>query len=126
MGKLLSGRYGSESEAESMQITLRECNQKLGMKPTDFVSEGKPKFFEKAFGASGKYLIFLMDTRDVQDNPIWKFGYYLLPLEAKDILVALEKHKGGSVHAGQALPIQWEVEPEAAPDIVEKALKWGR
>ncbi len=126
MGKLLSGRYGSEPDAESISLSLRECNQKLNLKPSDFVSEGPPKFFEKAFGALGRYLLFLADEGDVKDSPIWKIGYYLLPLEAKDVLAALEKHKGGAADGGSVLPIEWETEPEASPHIKMKAMKWGK
>ena len=91
MGKLLSGRYGSQPDAESIALSLRDCNQKLNLKPSDFVSEGHPKFFEKAFGAAGRYLLFFAEDDDVQGNPIWRRGYYLLPLEAKDVLAALDE-----------------------------------
>jgi hypothetical protein len=126
MGKLLSGRYGSEPDAESIAISLRECNQKLNLKPSDFVSEGAPKFFEKAFGASGRYLLFLADGEDVKDNPIWKAGYYLLPLEAKDVLAALEKRKGAVASDAKVLPIEWESDEEAPTEIKMKAMDWGK
>jgi hypothetical protein len=125
MGKLLSGRYGSEPDAESISLSLRECNQKLNLKPSDFVSEGAPKFFEKAFGASGRYLLFLAGVDDVKENPIWKAGYYLLPLEAKDVLAALEKRKI-TAEGARVLPIEWEVQPEGSPEIIEKAMQWGK
>src|SRR5258706_11359573 len=108
MGKLLSGRYGAEPDAESIALTLKECNQKLNLKPSDFVSEGPPKFFEKAFGAAGRYLLYLADEEDVRGSPIWKRGYYLLPLAAKDVLSALEKHKSVSADPAKALPVEWE------------------
>jgi hypothetical protein len=126
MGKLLSGRYGSEPDAESISISLKECNQKLNLKPSDFVSEGPPKFFEKAFGASGRYLLFLADAADAKDSPIWKIGYYLLPLEAKDVLSALEKHKGGATDGRSILPIEWEAESEASVEMKRKAMDWAR
>src|SRR5882672_5076875 len=127
MGKLLSGRYGSEPDAVSISISLRECNQKLNLKPSDFVSEGAPTFFEKAFGASGRYLLFLADREDVKDNPIWKVGYYLLPLEAKDVLAALQKRKGAVVGDAFVLPIEWESDEQEAPtEIKMKAMEWGK
>src|ERR1039457_4825385 len=126
MGKLLTGHYGSDPDAESIALTLKECNQKLNLKPSDFVSEGPPKFFEKAFGASGRYLLFLAAAEDVQDNPIWKTGYYLLPLEAKDVLAALSRHKGGAKVAGEVLPIEWEKVTEAPTELQGKAMAWAQ
>jgi len=126
MGKLLSGRYGFEPDAESIPLTLKECSQKLNLKPSDFVSDGPPTFFEKAFGASGRYLLFLADAVDVKDSPVWKTGYYLLPLEAKDVLAALEKHKGGAAGGEKVLPIEWEADSDAPNEIKEKAMKWGK
>ena len=125
MGKLLSGHYGSEPDAESIALSLRECSQKLNLRPSDFVSEGPPKFFEKAFGASGRYLLFLTDPDDIQGSPVWKPGYYLLPLEAKDVLSALEKHKTGRSVADKVLPIEWETETNASPEIKKKAMDWA-
>jgi hypothetical protein len=125
MGKLLSGRYGAEPDAESIALSLKECNQKLNLKPSDFVSEGPPKFFEKAFGASGRYLLFLADAEDIQGNPIWKTGYYLLPLEAKDVLSALERHKNAGSPGQTVLPIEWDRESTAPEDIKEKAMEWA-
>src|SRR5882724_5390358 len=117
MGKLLSGRYGAEPDAESIELSLKECNQKLNLKPSDFVSEGSPKFFEKAFGAAGRYLLYLAEEKDVRGSPIWKMGYYLLPLEAKDVLSALEKHKGVASEGRTVLPIEWETESNASEPI---------
>ena len=125
MGKLLSGRYGSEPDAESIPLSLKECNQKLNLKPSDFVSEGPPKFFEKAFGAAGRYLLFLVGPDEVQDNPIWKPGYYLLPLEAKEVLSALEKRRSAASDRGRVLPIDWESEPEAPEIMKKKAMEWA-
>ena|ERR1700687_2949455 len=126
MGKLLSGRYGSEPDAESVTLTLKECNQKLNLKPSDLVSEGPPKFFEKAFGASGHYLLFLADASDVKDSPIWKVGYYLLPLEAKDVLAALDKRKVSATDGRTVLPIEWETEAVVPEAIKGKAMEWGK
>jgi len=126
MGKLLSGRYGSPPDAESITLTLKECSQKLSMKPSDFVSAGEPKFFEKAFGAAGRYLLFLANEEDVKDSQVWKAGYYLLPLESKDVLSALEKHKTSGGDDRPVLPIQWEEESGASPEIKKRAMEWGR
>lgn len=128
MGKLLSGRYGHEPNAESVALTLKECNQKLNLKPSDFVSEGPPAFFKKSFGSFGKYLLFLVDPEEVADNPIWRPGYYLLPLSAADVLEALERHKHAGLAAGDKLPIEWEVDEEQAepPTLIkDRALKWA-
>jgi hypothetical protein len=126
MGKLLTGRYGSPPDAESIPITLTQCNQKLNLKPSDFVSSGPPKFFEKRFGSSARYLLFLLEADEVKDNGIWKPGYYLLPLEAKDVLSAIENRRAGAADA-TVLPIEWEEEPKDAPEAMrEKALAWGK
>src|SRR5882724_9510019 len=120
MGKLLSGHYGSKPDAESVTISLRECNQQLNMKPSDFVSEGAPTFFEKAFGAAGRYLLFQADPDDIQGNPIWKVGYYLLPLEAKEVLAALQKTRKRGDEENTVLPIEWETMVDAPEEIKKK------
>lgn len=122
MGKLLTGRWGEPPEAESVPISLKDCNQKLGMKPSDFVSAGTPTFFEKKHGAAGRYLVFLSDADEVAGSPLWKSGYYLLPIEAIDVLKAL---KGLRVdNAGKILPVQVESD-ETPPAHVQEALdKW--
>jgi len=125
MGKLLSGHYGSKPEAESIPITLKECSQKLNMKPSDFVSAGPPKFFVKAFGAGGRYLLFLADADEVAGSAIWKFGYYLLPLDAKDVLEALSKHKGRGPADSRIMPVEWETETDAPEPVKQRALKWA-
>ena len=125
MGKLLSGHYGDVPEAESIPLSLKECSQKLNLKPSDLVSEGPPKFFEKDFGAGGRYLLFQTDPADVKDSPVWKSGYYLLPLEAKDVLAALEKHRGGAFEGQRILPIEWETESNAPAAIQEIAMAWA-
>ena len=125
MGKLLSGHYGSEPDAESVTLSLRDCNQKLNLKPSDFVSEGPPKFFEKAFGAAGRYLLFLTDQGDIEGSPIWKAGYYLLPLNAKDVLSALERKKSAADEDRPVLPIEWEGTTTAPEEIKKKAMEWA-
>lgn len=127
MGKLLSGRYGSKPEAESIAISLTECHQKLNLKPSDFVSEGPPKFFEASFGSSARYLLFLTDPDDIKESRIWRTGYYLLPLDAKDVLAAIEKRKPNAAREeGAVLSIEWEEDPASAPEpIRDKALAWG-
>lgn len=107
MGKLLSGRYGSKPEAESVPITLVECNRKLNLKPSDFVSEGPPKFFEKSFGSSAHYLLFLAEPDDIKESRIWKSGYYLLPLILEDMLSAIEKKRSpASTEERGVLPLK--------------------
>src|SRR5689334_23200639 len=108
MGKLLSGHYGSPPEAESIAITLAECNQKLNLKPSDFVSSGPPKFFEKNFGSSTRYLLFLLEASEIKESHVWKPGYYLLPLDAKDVLSAIEQRRTGAPGSENVLPIEWE------------------
>ncbi len=126
MGKLLSGRYGSKPQAESFSLSLTECAQKLNLKPSDFVSEGPPQFFEKSFGSSSHYLLFYVSSEDVKDKPIWKTGYYLLPLEAKEVLAAIERRRRGASEEENLLPLEWEEEAEAPPPIKDKAMAWGR
>jgi len=126
MGKLLSGHYGAPPESESIPLSLKECNQKLSLKPSDFVSEGAPKFFDKDFGASGRYLLFQTDDHDLKGASAWRPGYYLLPLEAKDVLSALKKHRGGQADETRVLPIELEASPETPRDIQHQALEWGK
>src|SRR5438477_548985 len=90
MGKLFVGHYGQPPSAESL-VALRDCHQRLGLKPTDFVSEEPPDFYKKARGATGKYLVFQIEASEVANNAFWKPGYYLLPLEAADVLEAFER-----------------------------------
>jgi hypothetical protein len=125
MGKLLSGKYGSVPDAESIPLSLKECNQKLNLKPSDLVSEGPPTFFEKSYGAGGRYLLFLADESDVRESSVWKPGYYLLPLNAKDVLAALEKRKEGGSDERPVLPVEWETEVDAPMQIKLKAQAWA-
>ncbi len=76
MGKLLSGRYGASPDAESMTLSLSECSQKLNMKPSDFVSVGPPKFFEKNYGTAGRYLLFQAEPSDIKESAVWKAGFW--------------------------------------------------
>jgi hypothetical protein len=126
MGKLLSGHYGDDPEAESMcSISLAECHQKLSMKPSDFVSAGAPDFFNKSYGAKGRYLLFLLEPSEVNNNPIWKAGYYLLPLEAMDVLKALDKNKKGGPDV-VPLPVRLKGTDNAPEDILKRATTWGK
>ena len=125
MGKLLSGRYGALPDAQSETLTLRECNQKLGLTPSDFVSVGEPKFFKKAFGAGGRYLLFLLEADEIKDSAVWKPGYYLLPIEAKNVLAALGRHKGDKPNQGAVLPIEWDDEDQAPAAVKERAMRWA-
>ncbi|MFA5975075.1 MAG: hypothetical protein WC859_02805 [Elusimicrobiota bacterium] len=124
MGKLLSGHYGHSPEAEAVDISLRECNQKLGLKPNDFVSEGQPKFFEKSYGTKSRYLLFLLEAAEIEGNAIWKPGYYLLPLEAADVLKALD-HKRGNVGDGSILPIEIRTSERPPDGVLARARRWA-
>ena len=123
MGKLLMGHYGRPPEAESVSITLRDCHQKLGLKPSDFVSEEDPSFFKKSHGAMGKYLVFQMDAKEIKDAAVWRPGFYLLPLEAVDVLKAFSKQD--IVRAGSSKRFA-ELECKEPPpaDILERANRW--
>lgn len=124
MGKLLTGHYGEAPEAESMAFSLTDCHQRLGLKPSDFVSEGPPDFFNKNYGAKGRYLIFQTDTDEIASNPAWRSGYYLLPIEAADVLEALAKRRLGGT-AERHLPIQLEAKVMPPEAIVAKAQQWA-
>ncbi len=127
MGKLLSGHYGRPPEAESVPLSLTDAGVKLGLKPSDFVSQGAPTFFEKAFGTSGRYLLFLADDSEVKDSPVWKSGYYLLPLSAADVLEVLEKNKRSSaMPVGPGLlPVRSDEDAEKPPlDVQGRLDEW--
>ncbi len=125
MGVLLSGHYGQSPEAESGRLSLQECAQRLGMKPSDFVSAGDPTFFEKTFGGKGRYLLFKAEPAEVQGSPVWKQGYYLLPLDAIDVLSAFPK-KGGAVQTGhRVLPYKIESKETVPPEVLARAKKWA-
>jgi hypothetical protein len=126
MGILLSGRYGHPPEAESGRISLSDCVLRLGLKPSDFISQGEPVFFEKAFGTRSRYLLFKTESGEAEGQAAWKSGYYLLPLEAAEVLAMLEKNKQGILSATtQKLP--YEIESEKAPpaDVLERTQRWA-
>lgn len=126
MGVLYSGHYGRPPEAESGRLTLQECVQRLNLKPTDFVSAGEPAFFEKSFGTHGRYMLFKVAEEDVLGSPVWKAGYYLLPLDAADVLSALEKRRTGSVRStGEKLPYEVESPADAPEALVARARQWA-
>jgi len=126
MGKLLMGRYGEEPQAEStLPISLRECHQRLSLKPTDYISAGAPDFFNRAYGAKGRYLVFLVEPSEAQGNAIWRPGYYLLPLEAADVLRAFDKNKRGPSE-GRALPVEIESKDAVPPEIMALAQRWAQ
>jgi len=123
LGKLLSGRYGEPPRAESVPLSLKDCSQRLGLKPSDFISQGEPNFFKKSFGAGGRYLIFLVEETDVQSSPVWKAGYYLLPLEAADVLKVFLPEK--EPNAGPALPVRVETKGVPPEIIADRAKRWA-
>lgn len=127
MGKLLSGHYGRPPEAESMaEISLRECNQKLGLKPSDFVSEGPPAFFKKAYGTRSRYLLFLLDVSETPGNKIWRPGYYLLPLNAVDVLKALDATRKTVVGTIGLMPIELRTKETLPDDVLARAQHWAQ
>lgn len=124
MAKLLTGKYGEEPEAESIEVPLKDCHQRLSMKPSDFVSEGPPRFFRHSFEAGGRYLVCLVSEAEIAGNPIWKPGYYLLPLKAVDALKLFQK--GGPALAGQRiLPVTVESRAEVPPQVMDRARRWA-
>ena len=128
MGKLLAGRYGSAPDAESGTLTLRECSQMLGLKPSDFVSGGAPAFFEKTFGAKGRYLLFLVEPEETAGSPIWKPGYYLLPLDAADVLETLNRSRSrtDSLDGGsRRLPVDITFKQEPPALVLDRAKQWA-
>jgi hypothetical protein len=127
MGKLLTGRYGSPPDAESTKsIPLSDCNQKLGLKPSDFVSQDDPDFFRKSFGTHGHYLVLQLEPEELKGNPIWKPGYYLLPLGAIDVLKAFEKDRQAPAPAStDRLPLQIEAKATPTDDVLVRAKQWA-
>jgi hypothetical protein len=125
MGKLLIGHFGEPPQAESIAITLRDCHQRLGLKPSDFVSSEEPDFFKKARRAVGKYLVFQADLNEVKEAAVWKAGYYLLPLSATDVLNLFNKQEitrgGGAVRR----PMEVESKETPPPDVMERASRWA-
>jgi hypothetical protein len=124
VGKLLTGRYGEAPEAESATLTVMECHQRLSLKPSDYVSEGAPDFFNKSYSAKGRYLVFQVDATEVQGNPVWKPGYYLLPIEAAAVLEALSKRRTAG-NSERALPVQLESKETPPEQIAALARNWA-
>ncbi len=123
MGKLLTGRYGEMPEAESaMSLTLSDCRTRLSLKPTDHVSVGEPDFFRKTFGTKGRYLVFQVPASEVQSNPVWKEGYYLLPMEAAEVLRVFQRNQGPSGSTGaRVLPVTIDSKDSPAEDVMARA-----
>jgi hypothetical protein len=57
---------------------------------------------------------------------VWKPGYYLLPLEAADVLKVLEKNREAAYAAGdrRALPIRMEVQENPPPGVQKRLDAW--
>ncbi len=127
MGKLLSGHYGKPPEAESIPISLMDCQQKLGLKPSDFVSEGPPRIFEKAFGSRGRYLVFQVEDGEIAGSPVWKRGFYLLPIDAVDVLQAFDLNRRGISFDSSpqaALPVHTETATAPPPEVQGQMDAW--
>jgi hypothetical protein len=124
MGKLLIGHFGRPPEAESVTLTLSECHQRLGLKPSDFVSSDAPPFFHKSKGAKGKYLVFELEVKEVQDMAVWRPGYYLLPLEAADVLKAFSKQEAARRGSGKR-PYDIVFKKQPPEDVLDRAQRWA-
>ncbi len=125
MGKLLVGHYGGPPEAESIVISLKECHQRLGLKPSDFVSPEEPNFFRKQHRAVGKYLVFYAEPKEVSEAAVWQTGYYLLPLDAADALKVFDKNKIIQGGGGQQRPIEIECKTAVPDDVMKRAQRWN-
>lgn len=125
MGKLLIGRFGQEPDAESLTITLRDCHQRLGLRPSDFISSTPPDLFKEAHGAKGKYLVFKMDAEEIGGNVMWRDGYYLLPLEAADVLKVFQKVNLSTAAGGRIRPMDVEFKVQPTADVLERARRWA-
>jgi hypothetical protein len=125
MGKLLVGHYGQPPEAESISLTLKDCHQRLSLKPTDFVSAEEPDFFKKARHATGKYVVFQADLTDVREAAVWKVGYYLLPLGVPEVLRMFNKQDVARAGGGNRRPMEVESKDTPPPDVLERAQRWG-
>jgi hypothetical protein len=124
MGKLLIGHFGHSPEAESVSIALRDCHQRLGLKPSDFVSTEPPTFFKKAHGAVGRYLVFQLDIEEIKEAAVWRPGYYLLPLDALDVMKAFGKQALTSDPAA-IRPVELECEVQPPVDVLKRAHHWA-
>jgi hypothetical protein len=125
MGKILVGRFGQPPEAESIPISLRDCHQRLGMKPTDFISAEPPSFFEKKVkGAMGRYVVFQAEVTETKDVAVWQTGYYLLPLDAVDVLKAFNRQdviRGGG---GTVRPFKIESKKPLTDAVSQWVPQW--
>jgi hypothetical protein len=124
MGKLLVGHFGKKPDAESTTISLSDCHQRLGLKPSDFVSSDPPPFFKHTHGAKGRYLVFELDKKEIGDAAVWRQGYYLLPLEAADVLQAFGKMKRDKTDF-EKRPVEVEFKAEPPSDVLERATQWA-
>ena len=122
MGKLLIGRYGEEPSAESIPMSLKDCHLKLGLRPTNYVSEGEPDFFNESDGAFGKYLVFKADAEDMT-GPLWKPGYYLLPVDPGQALNLL-KGVDRTPLSGRRRPVQLQAPEDVPPEVLTRAKAW--
>jgi hypothetical protein len=123
VGKLYTGHYGKRPSAEAVAITLRECHQKLGLMPSDFVSTDPPDFFRKRHGTGGKYLVFELEAKEI-DNAVWRPGFYLLPLEAEDVLKAFSKGKPVGVSRAKK-PVELQAKKAPPAFVLERAGRWA-
>jgi hypothetical protein len=128
VGKLLTGHYGEPPEAESTVISLNDCRQRLSLKPSDFVSGGAPDFFRKSYGTKGRYLLFLIDEKEAQGNAVWKAGYYLLPMEAAEVLRVFRRNQNqtAATTGGRVLRVDIECKETPPEPIMERAKKFAR
>ena len=126
MGKLLIGRYGHLPEAESVTISLKDCHQRLSLKPSDFVSAEEPSFFRRAHKALGKYLVFQIDANEIGDAAVWRTGYYLLPLEAADVLKAFNKKEISLAGDYGERPFEIETLQPPPPAIMARIDRWTK
>jgi hypothetical protein len=126
MGKLLIGKYGQPPDAESVTISLRDCHQRLGLKPSDFVSSEDPNFFHRRVkGALGRYLVFQLEASEIQDAAVWRPGFYLLPLDAADVLNAFSKQEVARASKGSARPYELESKQPLPDDVLARAQQWA-
>src|SRR6185312_426015 len=106
--------------------TLSECHQKLGLKPSDFISEGPPTFFKKKYGTGAPYLLYVLDSEETACNPAWKAGYYLLPMDASDALKALDPKGRPAAPSEPPLPVRLDSKELPPPAVEEQAQRWAK
>lgn len=125
MGLLLTGKYGNPPEAESGRLSLQDCSVRLGLKPSDFVSVGEPAFFAEKFGTRGRYLVFRVAEEEVKGSPVWKAGYYLLPLDAIDVIAAMDRGRSGArASEAKRLPYDVECSVQPPPEVLRRVQQW--